>query len=87
MDRPDPERLGGLAWTRRTRGALTRAERRRLIAALARAQAENLAGRIKLALGRLPAGAEDSGRSATFARPTARWRAPPKKPAREHSEP
>lgn len=59
MHTPDPQRLGGLAWTRRTRGALTREERRRLLAALARAQAENLAGRVKLALGRLPAGAKD----------------------------
>ena len=59
MQRPDPQRLGGLAWTRRTRGALTGAERRRLLAALARAQAENIAGRVKLALGRLPAGAKD----------------------------
>ena len=54
---PDPQRLGGIGWARRTRGSLTGAERRRLIAEVARAQASNLAGRIKLALGRLPAGA------------------------------
>ena len=41
---PDPERLGGLGWTRRTKGALTSAERRRLCVAIARGQAEN-AGR------------------------------------------
>jgi hypothetical protein len=58
MPTPDPERLGGLGWTRRTRGALSREERRRMLAAMARTQAEMLAGRIKLALGRLPAGAE-----------------------------
>ncbi len=58
-DHPDPSRLGGLEWTRRTRGSLTGAERRRLVGAIARAQAENIAGRVKLALGRLPAGARD----------------------------
>ena len=54
---PDPARLGGLAWARRTGGTLTSAERRRLIAAIARGQVENLLGRAKLALGRLPPGA------------------------------
>jgi hypothetical protein len=49
---PDPKRLGGLAWTRRTRGRLTRTERRRLLGALAAAQLENVAGRLRLALGR-----------------------------------
>lgn len=49
---PDPNRLGGLAWTRRTQGRLTRAERRRLLGALATAQVENAAGRVRLALGR-----------------------------------
>ena len=58
MPTPDPSRLGGLAWTRRTRGSLTGPERRRLLGAMARAQAEMIAGRVKLALGRLPAGAE-----------------------------
>jgi hypothetical protein len=51
---PDPERLGGLAWTRRTRGRLTGAERRRLLGAIALGQVENLAGRARLALGRVP---------------------------------
>ena len=54
---PDPERLGGLAWVRRTGGVLTGAERRRLLAAIVRGQAETVAGRVKLALGRVPAGA------------------------------
>jgi hypothetical protein len=54
---PDPERLGGLAWARRTGGRLTGAERRQLLAAIAKGQAENLLGRAKLALGWLPAGA------------------------------
>lgn len=57
--RPDPERLGGLAWVRRTNGRLTRSERARLLAAIALGQWENLLGRAKLALGRLPAGAAD----------------------------
>ncbi|HST54806.1 MAG TPA: HD domain-containing protein [Solirubrobacteraceae bacterium] len=57
MSAPDPERLGGLAWTRRTGGNLTSGERRRLFAAIALGQWENLLGRAKLALGRLPAGA------------------------------
>jgi len=56
---PDPERLGGLAWTRRTGGRLTGSERRRLLGAIAVGQATNMAGRLKLALGRLPAGAAD----------------------------
>jgi hypothetical protein len=54
---PDPQRLGGLGWTRRTEGRLTSSERRRLLAATALGQWENLVGRAKLALGRLPAGA------------------------------
>jgi hypothetical protein len=55
--RPDPERLGGRAWARRTNGRLTSPERRRLLGEIARGQAVNLAGRAKLALGRLPDGA------------------------------
>jgi hypothetical protein len=54
---PDPQRLGGLAWARRTGGRLSRAERRRLVAATAIGQWQNAVGRAKLALGRLPAGA------------------------------
>ena len=54
---PDPQRLGGLAWARRTGGRLSRAERRRLLAATAIGQWQNAVGRAKLALGRLPAGA------------------------------
>ena len=56
---PDPERVGGLAWTRRTKGALTSAERRRLLVAIARGQAENVAGQVKLRLGRAPRGATE----------------------------
>jgi len=56
---PDPERLGGLGWARRTQGALTARERRRLLAAIALGQWENALGRAKLALGRLPAAARN----------------------------
>ena len=56
---PDPDRLGGLAWARRTGGTLSSAERRRLLAAVSLGQWENLLGRVKLALGRVPAAAAD----------------------------
>lgn len=59
MSTPDPNRLGGLAWARRTGGALTGAERRRLIGAIAATQVVNAVGRLKLALGKLPEGAGD----------------------------
>ena len=68
---PDPNRLGGLAWTRRTRGRLTGAERRRLLAAVAVGQAENAIGRVKLALGRVPARATAIGVTA-FSPPDSR---------------
>jgi len=57
MNTPDPQRLGGVAWVRRTGGQLSRAERRRLLVAIAVGQWENAVGRAKLALGRLPAAA------------------------------
>jgi hypothetical protein len=57
MNAPDPQRLGGLAWVRRTGGNLSRAERRRLLRAIALGQWENAMGRAKLALGWLPAAA------------------------------
>ena len=57
MNTPDPQRLGGLAWVRRTGGQLSRAERRRLLVAIAVGQWQNAVGRAKLALGRLPAAA------------------------------
>ncbi|MGB8406304.1 MAG: hypothetical protein WCE30_19775 [Mycobacterium sp.] len=59
MSIPDPNRLGGFEWARRTRGTLTAAERRRLIGAIAATQVANAIGRLKLALGRLPDGAAD----------------------------
>jgi hypothetical protein len=58
VEAPDPRRLGGLAWARRTGGRLSAAERRRLFVAIAVGQWQNAVGRAKLALGRLPAAAE-----------------------------
>jgi hypothetical protein len=46
-----------LEWVRRTGGRLTSRERARLLSAIALGQWENVIGRSKLALGRLPAGA------------------------------
>jgi len=57
MSGPDPERLGGIAWARRTQGTLSAAERRALFAAIVRGQGEYLAGLLKFATGRTPAGA------------------------------
>jgi hypothetical protein len=54
---PDPQRLGGLGWAQRTGGRLTGGERSRLLAAIGVGQWENLMGRAKLALGRIPAAA------------------------------
>jgi hypothetical protein len=49
---PDPDRLGGIGWTRRTKGTLTGAERRKLLAAVAKAQGDNALGRLRLLTGR-----------------------------------
>jgi hypothetical protein len=68
LSTPDPQRLGGLAWARRTRGWLSGAERRRLLAAIALGQWQNALGRAKLALGWLPARAASADLD-TFAVP------------------
>ena len=80
MADPDPNRLGGLEWVRRTRGTLTAAERRRLIGAIAVSQAVNMAGRLKLALGRLPEGASSID-VRDFEPPDSRLRARPRQRA------
>lgn len=49
---PDPNRIGGIGWTRRTKGALTAGERRTLLVAVAKGQAQNAAGRLTLVTGR-----------------------------------
>jgi hypothetical protein len=54
---PDPRRVGGLAWVQRTEGALTPAERRRLLGEIVRGQGQVIAGRIRLARGKTPPGA------------------------------
>lgn len=53
---PDPARLGGIDWLERTNGRLSPGERRSLAGAIAKAQLENLAGRLKLLTGRRPNG-------------------------------
>lgn len=59
MNAPDPNRLGGLGWVRSTKGALTRAERRRLLAAIVRGEGEYVVGRTRRLTGRVPEGARD----------------------------
>ncbi|OHU63615.1 hypothetical protein [Mycobacteroides chelonae] len=59
MATPDFQRLGGLEWTKRTGGKLTRSERLKLSVAVMRQAAQVIAGRIRLAQGKLPAGAEN----------------------------
>ena len=54
---PDPNRLGGLAWAVRTRGELSRTERRHLLGEIVKGQGQYLAGRIRRATGRVPEGA------------------------------
>ena len=56
---PDPARLGGLEWARRTNGRLTRSERRHLLAAIVRGQGDYIATRFRRMTGRVPAGARD----------------------------
>ncbi|MGI9602209.1 MAG: HD domain-containing protein [Acidimicrobiales bacterium] len=52
--RPDPERLGGIGWLERTRGSLTKAERRRLLGSIVWGQGLAIVGRVRLATGRVP---------------------------------
>ena len=49
---PDLNRVGGLEWTRRTNGNLSRRERLRMLGDIARGQAQMLSGRIAAATGR-----------------------------------
>ena len=57
MSQPDPNRLGGLAWTIRTQGAMTKSERRGLMREIIKGQGEYVAGRLKLLTGRTSAAA------------------------------
>jgi len=61
MSSVDSERIGGLAWTRRTQGALSSSERRRLLGEIVRGQAGYIAGRVRLATGRTPEAARVIG--------------------------
>ena len=44
---PDPERIGGYAWTQRTRGRLTRRERLTLLGSIATSQRDYLWHRLR----------------------------------------
>jgi hypothetical protein len=57
MASPDLMRVGGLAWTRQTKGKLTAGERRRLLGHIAAALGGYFAGRIRAATGGVPSGA------------------------------
>ena len=57
MTSPDPTRLGGIEWARRSGGRLSRAERRRLLGAIVRGQGDYVATRVRRVTGRVPAGA------------------------------
>jgi hypothetical protein len=56
---PDPQRVGGLAWAKRTKGRLTAAERCGLLGPIASGLGSYVAGRIRAATGRVPPGAQD----------------------------
>lgn len=59
MANVDPTRVGGLAWTQRTKGRLTSAERRRLLGHAAAMLGAYVASRARLATGTVPARARD----------------------------
>ena len=59
MASPDPMRVGGLAWTQRTKGSLTPRERRRLLGHVAAGLGDYAAGRLRAATGRVPDRARD----------------------------
>jgi hypothetical protein len=57
MDVPvDPDRLGGIGWLERSRGHLTRADRRRLLGAILDNHARHARGLVRLVGGRRPSG-------------------------------
>ena len=70
---PDLERFGGIRWVRRTKGALTAKERRRLMGVVVATQGAYIAGRIKLATGRVPAGAAVLDDPELLAPPDSAW--------------
>jgi len=81
---PDLERVGGLEWTRRTGGRLSSRERRHLLGEIVRGQAAYVASRVKLATGRVPAGARDIA-SADFAPPDSAFARAAEEAAREQT--
>lgn len=71
MQTVDPQRLGGLAWTQRTKGRLTSAERRRLLGPITAGLSAYIAGRVRAATGRVPPGAANLS-AATLTPPDSR---------------
>ncbi len=70
---PDPNRTGGLAWVRRTKGTLTKAEKRAFLGVVVKTQGSYMAGRIKLATGRVPKGVAALDDPALLAPPDSAW--------------
>ena len=70
---PDLERFGGIRWVRRTKGALTAKEKRRLMGVVVATQGAYITGRIKLAFGRVPAGAAVLDDPELLAPPDSAW--------------
>src|SRR5690242_16604632 len=70
---PDLDRFGGVRWVRRTKGALTAREKRRLMGAVVATQGAYIIGRIKLATGRVPTGAAVLDDPELLAPPDSAW--------------
>lgn len=70
---PDLERFGGIRWVRRTKGVLTAKEKRRLMGVVVAKQGAYIAGRIKLATGRVPTGAAVLDDPELLAPPDSAW--------------
>ena len=70
---PDPDRLGGIGWARRTNGNLTSAEKRRLLGEIVKGQGQALAGRIKIVTGRVPKHVAELDDPALLAPPDTAW--------------
>ena len=70
---PDLERFGGIRWVRRTKGALTAKEKRRLMGVIVATQGAYIIGRIKLATGRVPADAAALDDPELLAPPDSAW--------------
>ena len=72
-NRPDPDRLGGIGWARRTNGNLTSAEKRRLLGEIVKGQGQALVGRIKIVTGRVPTHVAELDDPTLLAPPDSAW--------------